>query len=125
MSGLLDLPDDVLWMILRQYLHLTFGNRRVYEYIRGIYGYPISRYDDGRGDTNASTFHYTVTSTIIDTASIHPKIDRCLRKRCIWHKVKRGLGWDFKFGSYLQPSDRNYADSRERQREAEAESESE
>jgi hypothetical protein len=84
--GILDLPMDILWLILRDALNLRYG----LEYQAGVLGYNIIG--------SAGGFIYTLNRI----SSVHPAFRRCIKRQCVWHNTFDFKGWDFKKGS-LRP----------------------
>jgi hypothetical protein len=89
-TGILDLPMDILWLILRDVLNYRMYLRYVMEYEVGVRGYNII------GGTGGLTCILNMIS------SVHPAFRRCIKRQCVWHNTFDFKGWDFKKGS-LRP----------------------
>lgn len=85
-TGLLNLPDDVLWLVLRREVCAYFGFP-IYEYRQGGIGYRK---------------HGPLITFVLGLAHIHPKFYRCIHKRLVWHKTCGIDGWDFIKGSFTK-----------------------
>lgn len=85
---LLDLPDNVLWIILRKVFIATVLNI--------MHGYAFSEYRDG---AHGYSKKGTIATTVLRLAQIHPTLRRCIKRRCVWHTTNGLYGWDFVVGS--------------------------
>lgn len=86
--SVLDLPDDVLWLVLREVIYSNTRDHYIlFEYREGSRGY----YKTG-----------PLAFIVSRLAHTHQKFRRCIRRRCIWHKTNFVDGWDFIQGSFTK-----------------------
>lgn len=93
MACITGVPDDVLWLVLREVIYDNVSSTSprkwalLEEYQEGRRGY----YKDGN-----------LAHIMLDLAHTHRTFRKCIRRRCIWHKTWYVDGWDFVKGSFRE-----------------------
>lgn len=86
--GVTSLPDDVLWLVLREVIYYNTASNKKYR---------LHEYHKGFGGYNKSGL---LARRVLELAQTTRTFRRCIRRKCIWHTTNHINGWDFVPGAF-------------------------
>lgn len=99
MGSIVALPDDILWILLKDHVVETCRKLTYFQLLSFDYDRPTSTsqvimdLEAHRGSSGHHPKGEIAIFVLLPLAKVHPKIRRCLKRRCVWYQ---NGGWDFK-----------------------------